>query len=484
MALRISYGIGGLAAGIGLVLGAGTALAQPTRGTTGGSFGPPGTPHTLQDALGAAYSYNPSLQSERATLRATDEGVPQALAGWRPTVVLGANAGYACGNITELSTFAGHETLPNERITATGTATVTQPLYRGGRTRATTNQAKNTDYAGRATLIATEEQVLSDTVNAYVGVIEAAQLLQLNISNEQVLRQQLRAANDRFRVGEITRTDVAQAEAALAGAIAQRETAEGNLQIANATYLRQVGFAPTNLTNPQPLRATVRNEVEAGKVAASNNPNVIAALFNLAAAKDAISVAWSALMPTVSLQGQAFREDNVQTSHTRFTGETVTAVLSVPLYQGGSEYSAVRQARQTEQARRKTLDDTRRLAVEQAVSAWETLVADRATIASTRAQITANEVALEGVEREALVGSRTTLDVLNAEQLLLTSRVTLVQNLASLVTASYTLASATGRLTARDLALHVPLYDDTAYFRAVRDRLWGTGDYATDQPGR
>jgi outer membrane protein len=476
MALRI-----GIALGTGLALAAGTALAQPR----GGSNGPPGTPHTLQAALGAAYSYNPSLQSQRATLRATDEGVPQALAGWRPTVVLGANAGYAYGNITQPNSFTGgRQTQPNNRLIFSSTATVTQPLYRGGRTRASTNQAKNADYAGRATLIAAEEQVFSDTVSAYVGVIQANQLLQLNISNEQVLRQQLRAANDRFRVGEITRTDVAQAEAALAGAIAQRETAEGNLRTAQATYVQKVGFPPDNLTDPQPLRVPIKTEQEAAQIAAANNPNVIAALFNDAAAKDAIDVAWSALMPTVSLQGQAFRQDNTQINHTRSTGETVTAVLSVPLYQGGSEYSAVRQARQTEQARRKTLDDTRRTAVQSAVSAWETLVAARATIASTRAQIKANEVALEGVEREALVGSRTTLDVLNAEQALLTSRVTLVQNLASLVTASYSLAAAAGRLTARDLSLNVPLYDETAYFRAVRDRLWGTGDYATSQPGR
>jgi outer membrane protein len=475
MALRI-----GIALGTGLALAAGTALAQP-----GGSNGPPGTPHTLQAALGAAYSYSPSLQSQRATLRATDEGVPQALAGWRPTVVLGASPGYANADSTALNSLGnGHVTFPNNRLIFSGTATVTQPLYRGGRTRASTNQAKNADYAGRATLIATEEQVFSNTVSAYVGVIQANQLLQLNISNEQVLREQLRAANDRFRVGEITRTDVAQAEAALAGAIAQRETAEGNLRTAQATYVQQVGFPPDNLSDPQPLRVPIKNEQEAASVAAANNPNVIAALFNDAAAKDAIDVAWSALMPTVSLQGQAFRQDNTQQPHTRAIGETVTAVLSVPLYQGGSEYSAVRQARQTEQARRKTLDDARRTAVQAAVSAWETLVAARATIASTQAQIKANEVALVGVEQEALVGSRTTLDVLNAEQALLTSRVTLVQNLASLVTASYSLASATGRLTARDLNLGVPLYDDTAYYRAVRDRLWGTGDYATDQPGR
>ncbi len=156
----------------------------------------------------------------------------------------------------------------------------------------------------------------------------------------------------------------------------------------------------------------------------------------------------------------------------------------MPIYQGGAEYSGVRQARQTEQQSRKTVDDTRRQVIQAALSSWETLVAARSTIESTRAAIRANEIALEGTQREAIVGSRTTLDVLNAEQALLQSRSTLVQNLANLVTSSYAVANAIGRLTARDLNLNVPLYDDTAYYKAVHDRLFGTGDYELSQPGR
>jgi outer membrane protein len=158
--------------------------------------------------------------------------------------------------------------------------------------------------------------------------------------------------------------------------------------------------------------------------------------------------------------------------------------LSVPVYQGGSEYSAVRQAKQAAQQTSRLVDDARRTAVQNAVQAWETLTAAKAAAASTRQQIRANEIALEGVEREAIVGSRTTLDVLNAQQALLNSRVTLVQNLAQLVTASYQVAAALGRFTARDLHLPVPLYDETAYYNAVKDKWVGLGDYATDQPGR
>jgi outer membrane protein len=158
--------------------------------------------------------------------------------------------------------------------------------------------------------------------------------------------------------------------------------------------------------------------------------------------------------------------------------------LSVPVYQGGAEYSAVRQARQSAQQTRQQVDDARRNAVQNAVQWWETLQAAKASAISTREAIRANEIALEGVEREAIVGSRTTLDVLNAQQTLLNSRVALVQNLAQIVSDSYEVAAAIGRLTARDLHLPVPLYDETAYFNAVKDKWVGLGDYATDQPGR
>ncbi|HTW28873.1 MAG TPA: TolC family outer membrane protein [Acetobacteraceae bacterium] len=440
-------------------------------------------PHTLDQALAAAYASNPSLLAARAQLRATDEGVPQALAGWRPTITISGGVGY--GNGTTRSVTDGFATdTPNERDIFTGQVSVTQPLYRGGKTRAQTNQAENSVMAQRASLIASEEQVFTDTVNAYVGVIEAQQVEALNESNVQVLTRQLQATNDRFRVGEITRTDVAQAEAALAGGQAQLETAQGNLQTARATYLREIGFMPEKLIEPQALRVPLKTEQQAAQLAAANNPNVVAAQFQDAAARDAIDVAFSALMPSVNITASALRDDNSTIAQQRTIGGQALLNVTVPLYQGGAEYSAVRQARQTEQQRRKGVDDARRQAVQQAVQAWETLVAARSTAESTRVQIRANQIALDGVEREAILGSRTTLDVLNAQQALLNSEVTLVQNLASIVTASYTLASAIGRLTARDLNLSVPLYDETAYYHAVRDRLFGTGDYATGQPGR
>jgi outer membrane protein len=197
-----------------------------------------------------------------------------------------------------------------------------------------------------------------------------------------------------------------------------------------------------------------------------------------------VDVAFSQLLPQVSFQGQMFQSNNSGARSSQTNGYQALLQLSVPVYQGGQEYSAVRQAKQSQQQTSKLIDDARRTAVQNSVQSWETLAAAKASANSTRAQIQANSIALEGVEREAIVGSRTTLDVLNAQQALLQSQVTLVQNLAQVVTASYQVASAIGRLTARDLNLPVPLYDETAYYTAVKNKWVGLGDYATDQPGR
>lgn len=443
-------------------------------------------PRTLAEALVATYLTQPALQAERAKLRATDENVPTALAGWRPTVVMGGSTGYGDGLSRSYNTTSGRWlNTPGTRFIGTGQASVTQNLYTGGKTQANLNKAKDQVYAERATLLAAEQNSFISAVQAYVGVIQTKQLLALQVNNEQVLARQLQATNDRFRVGEITRTDVAQAEAALEGARATRETAEGNLANARGTFVQVIGaYPPDDLLEPQPLALPVKGEQDAEALASTNNPTVITALFNDSAAKDAVDVAFAALLPQVSLQGQTFQQNNAAVRSTASNGYQVLAQVSVPLYQGGSEYSAVRQAKQSQQQTHKLVEDARRTAVQAAVTAWDTLVAAKAAAASTRAQIRANQVALEGVEREAIVGSRTTLDVLNAQQALLNSRVNLVTALAQTVTASYQVAAAIGRLTARDLRLPVPLYDETAYYNAVKDRWAGLGDYATNQPGR
>jgi len=449
---------------------------------------PDGIPHTLTEALGAAYENNPQLTGERAHLRSIDENVPTALAGWRPTVTLQGTYGSAIGHYIQQSgtpPFVQTSNIKNNRAETTGTATVTQYLYRGGKTTASTHEAVNSVFAERARLIAEEETVFTDTVNAYVTFIEDKQLLALDRANELVLGDELRAINDRFKVGELTRTDVAQAEAALAAAIATRQTAEGNLATARATFVRQVGVEPPDdLADPQPLQLPVKTEADASSLALDNNPNVIAAKFNESQLRDAVDVAFSQLGPNVTIQGSAFYSNGASLASTKTYGSSALLNLTIPLYQGGQEYAAIRQARQNFlQAVRQT-EDAQRQARELAVQAWETLIAARASIASAKVAVRSSEIALEGLEREALVGSATTQEVLIGQQNLLSAQITLVQNVTSMVTASYGVASAIGRLTAVDLGLQVPLYDETAYYKAVKGRLWGTGDHALNQPGR
>jgi outer membrane protein len=432
----------------------------------------PAQAQSMTEALSEAYTNNPTLQAARARLRATDENVPQALSNWRPTVTAGANYGVADGESRTSRAGSATDTSRNPRG---ANLTVTQPLYRGGRTVAGTNRAEAQVLAERARLMATEQQVLSDGVNAYVNVLRDSALLRLNQNNERVLTRQLQATNDRFRVGEITRTDVAQAEARLARARADREAAEGNLQNSRANYVRVIGAQPGALREPGPLATPVRSREEAISMAAGNNPNVIAANFDERAAIDNVDLIFGELLPSVSLQGQAFDNTDPSVRGGFSRGYQASAVLSVPIYQGGQEYSRVRQAKQQAQLARQVLDDTRRQSQEAASRAWDTLNTARAQVNSTRAQIRASEVALDGVSREALVGSRTTLDVLNAEQELLDARVSLVRALRDLVVASYALAAATGRLSARDLGLQVDFYDSDANYRAVRGRVVGTG---------
>jgi outer membrane protein len=481
-----------------------SAAAMVTAGILAAAM--PASAQSLQDALATAYANNPTLLAARAQLRTVDEGVPQALAGWRPTVVVNSSAGAAdqrtrsqtqifrndntnffrdpSANIIARETgFTGpanfiSATQRQERTFATGNITMTQPIYRGGRTVASVRQSENRVLAQRARLYTVEQGVMLDTSNSYIAVIRTQEEVRLNVNNEQVLTRQLQATNERFRVGEITRTDVAQAESRLAGARATRAQAEGQLEISRATFQRLVGQAPQRLIAPQPLQAPVRSAQHAQEQAANNNPAVVATLFDEAASRDAIDVQLAALMPQVSVTSQAFRNDNAAVPHSRVNGGQVTANLSVPLYQGGAEYSQVRQARQEAQRQRSLVADARSVAVQQATSAWETLRSTRAQVESVRAQIRAQEIALDGVQREAIVGSRTTLDVLNAEQELLNARVSLVRALADNINASYSVASAVGRLTAQDLGLPVEFYDMRAYYNAVRDRWVGLGDYA------
>ena len=448
---------------------------------------------TLQDALTSAYNTNPQLQAERATLRATDENVPQALANWRPTVQITGSQGIDhnssrqdCNKLFEgvspCETFTPQGDVTNISHNSlnlspdTAALTISQPIYRGGRTEAQTEQALNLVRSERAHLSSVEESVLLSAVTDYMNVVRDQATLDLNINNEQVLRRQLEAAQDRFRVGEVTRTDVAQAEAAYAAAIAGRQQAAGNLQISRAAYERDIGQPPGKLAPPSgvPELPTSRDEVTA--LAADTNPDVISAQFAQQAAEDNIRVVRGQLLPTISLNASAQRLSETQGAGKVIEDFSLTGQLSMPLYEGGAIYSQSRQASQTAAQRRSQVDNARVTAVQLGAQAWEQLVSDRAQITSEQSQIKANEIALDGVQQEASVGSRTVLDILNAEQILFQSRVNLVTSQHDEVVAEFALASALGRLTAKQLNLPVVFYDPQEHFDAVRDKWIGFGD--------
>ena len=464
----------------GIEMDASASMGQPEENQAG-------LPTTLNQALVEAYNNNATLQEQRAVLRQADEQVPTALSGWRPTVSLSGSEGKVSQSVTQpLSiTDPNDKYKLNENFAETiGQATVTEQLYSGGKTVAQTREAKNAVYAARAQLLASEESVFLNVVQAFVSVVTDKQVLALNVSNETVLHQQLKDTTTQFNVGEITMTSVAQAQASLAQAIAQVQISQGNLKIAEDNFRQLVGVDPAdNLVPPQPLEVpqTTRDEVDAAAVA--NNPNVIAAEFTDAADKDAINVAYAALMPQLQVEASAFSENGQTAANTQVNGGSIIGQLTVPLYQGGQEYSAIRQARAKEQQSFASILDAQRTAFYQGSQAWEAVTSTRAAIVATNDEIRANAIALDGTEREELVGTRTTLDVLNAQQLLLNSQVQQVQNIGTLVNNTYAVASAIGRLTVRDLGLPVQEYDDLKYYNAVKYAGFGTGEDADRKAG-
>lgn len=437
---------------------------------------------TIEETLAATYRTNPQLLADRARLRALDEGVPQALSNWRPTVTLSAEAGKGRDR---LRTDLDGTTIKNDqsRSPQVATLSVRQPLYRGGRTLAETSRAENTVLQGRAQLQTTEQAVLLDAATAYTNLLQDQAVLDLNINNEQVLQRQLDAARDRFQVGEITRTDVSQAEARLSRARADRIQSEGNLTSSRANFLRVVGDPPGRLSPARAPANLPTSETQAINAATADNPAVLASRYAERAARDNVDLVAGELLPTLSLQGDLSRQNEVQTRGFERDVAEVTAVLSVPLYQAGSVDARVRQAKQSASQQRILVDDTTRRAKEDATRTWEALTTARARIQAFQAQIRANEIALEGVEQEARVGSRTVLDVLDAEQELLDAKVNLVRAQRDEIVSGYQLAAAVGRLTAQSLSLPVEVYDPALNYSRNRDRWIGTS-VQDDDPQR
>ena len=420
---------------------------------------------SLEESLVAAYQNNPTLQSQRASLRATDETVSQALSGWRPTVTLSGDAG--------LTHTDGSSTGSSDSQPQSASLRITQPLYRGGRTVNGIAQAEATIEAARQVLRQTEQTVLQATVRTYMDVLRDQAVVALNEANLDRLRRQLEATRDRFEVGELTRTDVAQAEARVSGAISSLVASQGFLESSRATFRRVIGLEPVNLTRVPPLGPLPEGEEEARRIALEENPLVRQALRSEEASRAAVDVAEGVILPTVNLTGSVGRSYDTSTFNNRADSASVTATVTVPLYQTGSEYSQIRQAKQTNSQRRIDIETQRRAAVESVTQAWAALNSASEQIRSNVDQVRAAEVARDGVRQEAEVGSRTVLDVLDAQQELLNAQVALVRSERDEFVAGFDLRVALGRLSAEQMGLPVAVYDPTANYQTVRNKLYG-----------
>ncbi len=422
---------------------------------------------TLDEALAKSYTTSPRLQARQAAVRAVDEQVAQANAGWKPSLNGTADYNYS------QQVYGGTESSMHPRGLG---LQLSQPVLRL-QTFTAIQSAKRAVDAARASLTSQEQSLLLDAVSAYMNVVRDQSVLKLQQNNEQVLKRQLDAARDRFRVGEITRTDVSQAESRLAGATAERIQAEGTLAASKANYRRVIGDEPNDVKQPEKLPKLPAGIDEVISQAESVNPDVIAANYAFEQADKDVDTNLAKLLPEISLIGSANR-DYSQSSLLAGRTDSLSIGLraTIPLYQGGAEYAATRQAKQTRSQRQLEFEETKLRAHESAIQAWQQHKAAVAAIESRRSAVKANAIALEGTQQEAKVGTRTTLDVLNAEQEYLNAQVSLVSAEHDAVVAAYQVLSAVGKLTVTDLQLPVTnVYDPEKHYDNVAGKWIGVG---------
>ena len=430
----------------------------------------PVSAESLRQALSAAYKFNPRLDAERARLRATDEEVPRAKSGYRPQIFGSADAGYQHQRTRGSGGFNDNaETHPRGYG-----VDLSQPIFSGFRTTNAVREAEATVRSGRANLHVIEQSVLLEAVIAYADVVRDQAVVRLRENNVNVLTRELRAAQDRFNVGEVTRTDVAQATARRAGAVSALDLARGNLRTSRASYERVIGHPPSNLADPGvPERYMPKSQSDALAIAGRENPNIVAALYREQAARHVVDRVWGELLPEVTLN--ASYDKRFGQSDTISESETtqVTGRVTVPIYQGGEVSARVRQAKHTHVSRLQEVEQMRTEAQADVVASWSLVQASRAQLVSDSAQVEANTTALTGVREEERVGQRTVLDVLNAELELLNAQVNLVTTRRDLSVNAYGLLASIGRLGAEHLNLGPEVYDPEAHYFEVRRKWYG-----------
>jgi outer membrane protein len=438
----------------------------------------PALAETIEAALVRAYQNNPQLNAQRALVRSTDENVPQALSGYRPKVAVTASAGYqyqdtlttAGGTPTTIVRTETHGANPPR----SAGLTITQTLFNGNQTANKTRAAESQVSGAREGLRVLEQTVLFSAATIYMDYLRDSAIVEVQKSNVRVLEQTLKQTRDRFNVGEVTRTDVAQSEAQLAAGKTQELTAESNLVTTRSNYRRIIGNEPENLAPGSPVdRYLPPTLPQAVELCLIENPNVTAGMYGVDVNFLQVKVNEGALLPTVTLLGSVQQAYEQTLISQRTFGASAVAQLSVPIYNGGGEYSLIRQSKETLAQQRLNLETIRDQARANTVTAWGQLVAGKAQVASAQAQVQASEIALNGVREEAKAGQRTTLDVLNAQQALVNARVALVTAQHDRVVASYSVLNNVGRLSPQVLSLPTITYDPSVHYQQVRDSWFG-----------
>ena len=439
-----------------------------------GPLAPPASADTLKDALVGAYANNPTLEAQRATLRATDESEMIQRAQGRPTV-------NSTGTYVEYVKQASNSFIaPDRQVSASLNLAV--PVFSGGAIRNGIRAARNRVQAGRADLRGTESAIFSQTVAAYMDVIRQEALVGLAINNVEVLRTNLQATSDRFEIGDLTRTDVAQSQSRLAVAEGDLDNARANLVLARENYIALVGVAPDDLQPPPPLPGLPADPDGAVTIALEYNPDLVAAIERAEAAGYDIKVAGAGRLPQLDISGAG-----VYTNYLGSLGAVpgadarqvansaqVAVRLTVPIFQGGLTAARQRQATAQASVALETVIATERDVIANVRAAFASLRAANAVIDSSQVAVDAADLSLEGVRAANTVGNRTVLDILNAQQELLSAQVQLVTARRNAYVAGFNLLSSMGRAEARDLGLdgEVPLYDPVVNYERVKDIIW------------
>ncbi len=425
---------------------------------------------TIESALAKAYMNNPDFNAQRAALRATDEGVQRARAGLLPSVSASSSLGRQSSNYNSTSTSSNDLLSPR-----TLGVTVTQSLYNGARVTNQIDQSEKSVLAAREQLRSVEQKVLFGASSGYMAVVRDTAVLKVRQANINVLKEQLRQTEDRFNVGEVTRTDVAQVSAQLAAAEAERSAAQASLASSVASYQQIIGSMPDALADAVPLVNMVPTSLDqALLIGQADHPDIRTARFSVDIAAAGVKIAQGELLPSLSLKGSLTHANDYKSADDEYNDASIVASLTIPLYEGGEVHARVRQLKETLGQRRLEADSALRAVIAEISSAWSQYITSQARIKAAETQIEAATVALNGTREEAKVGQRTTLDVLIADQTLFGAQVNLVTAQTDRVVASYRVLSSVGKLSANSLGLKVKGYDAKIHYDKVKGRLYGS----------